>query len=71
MEAFEPPGGNNLNLYWKSVPVLLRRGERGEERAAELTVRLIASGHKAGQRVRRGWVAVGPMACKAPSWWTF
>lgn len=39
-------------LFWRAVPVLLRRGERGEERPLELTIRLIAAGQKRGQGVR-------------------
>lgn len=37
-------------MYWKAVPLLLR-GERGEERLAPKTVRLIA-GQARGAKVR-------------------
>ena len=43
-------GGGGTNLFWKSCPVLLRRGP--EERVVDLTIRLIAAGQKHGQRVR-------------------
>ena len=40
-------------LFWKAVPVVVRRGERGEERPRQLTVRLLAAGGKqTGARVR-------------------
>ena len=51
MEAGSELAGGS-NLFWREVPVLLRPGERGEERIAQLTVRLIASGQQQGQRVR-------------------
>ncbi|KAL4433886.1 hypothetical protein ABPG75_000327 [Micractinium tetrahymenae] len=44
-------------LFWRAVPVLLRRGERGEERPAELTIRLIAAGQKRGQGVLRCFIS--------------
>jgi hypothetical protein len=34
--------------------VLVKRGERSEERTSDLTIRLIATGQKHGQRVRHG-----------------
>lgn len=40
----------DANLYWKAVPLLVR-GERGEERLAPKTVRLIA-GQARGSKVR-------------------
>lgn len=41
------------NLFWRACPVLVRRGERGEERVTELTVRLLSEGGpKHGARVR-------------------
>lgn len=46
----ELQGGQDL--FWRTCPVLVRRGDNGDERAQALTIRLIASGQKAGQRVR-------------------
>ena len=48
------------NLYWKSVPLLLR-GERGEERVAPKTVRLIA-GQARGAKVRANCGSSRPTA---------
>ncbi|KAL4419535.1 hypothetical protein ABPG77_005766 [Micractinium sp. CCAP 211/92] len=44
-------------LFWRAVPVLLRRGERGEERPAELTIRLIAANKKRGHGVLRCFIS--------------
>ncbi|EFN57105.1 hypothetical protein CHLNCDRAFT_143927 [Chlorella variabilis] len=52
MEADSELAGGT-NLFWRSCPVLVRRGDRGEERTTELTIRLIATGQKHGQRVLR------------------
>ncbi len=68
MEADSELGGGT-NLFWRSCPVLVRRGERGDERTAELTIRLIATGHKQGQRVRLAaklaWAVDQPLTCSA------
>lgn len=49
----------DANLYWKAVPLLLR-GERGEERLAPKTVRLIA-GQARGAKVSANY---GRLACR-------
>lgn len=53
--AMEPSSSSDLGgdtRFWKTVPVLLRRQERAQERVAQLNIRLIDSGRQQGQRVR-------------------
>ncbi|PSC69139.1 spindle assembly abnormal 6-like protein [Micractinium conductrix] len=59
LDAMEPPGelASGKTLFEKTVPVLLRRGERGDERQADLTVRLIVAAQKRGAGVLRCFVS--------------